>query len=71
LFPHLAGSALVQAPDLTTLVRVVLQGSRAVSTPSAPTAPAMPPFDWRLNDTQVAAVLTYIRNSWGNEAGPL
>jgi mono/diheme cytochrome c family protein len=71
LFPRLAGSALVQAPDPATLVRVVLQGSRAVSTPSAPTAPAMPPFEWRLNDTQVAAVLTYIRNSWGNAAAPL
>jgi mono/diheme cytochrome c family protein len=28
----------------------------------------MPAFNWRLNDTQVAAVLTYIRNSWGNAA---
>ena len=68
LFPRLAGSALVQSEDPTTLVRVVLQGTRAVSTSSAPTAPAMPAFDWRLNDTQVAAVLTYIRNSWGNAA---
>jgi mono/diheme cytochrome c family protein len=71
LFPRLAGSALVQSEDPTTLVRVVLQGTRAVSTSSAPTAPAMPAFDWRLNDTQVAAVLTYIRNSWGNAAAPV
>ena len=34
LFPRLAGSALVQSDDPTTLVRVVLQGTRAVSTPS-------------------------------------
>ena len=33
-----------------------------------PTAPAMPAFDWRLGDAQLAAVLTYIRNSWGNAA---
>jgi mono/diheme cytochrome c family protein len=71
LFPRLAGSALVQAPDPTTLIRVVLQGSRAVSTTAAPTAPAMPPFDWRLNDAQAAAVLTYIRNNWGNAAAAL
>jgi mono/diheme cytochrome c family protein len=71
LFPRLAGSALVQSDDPTTLLRVVLQGTRAVSTPSAPTAPAMPAFDWRLNDTQAAAVLTYIRNSWGNAAAPV
>ena len=71
LFPRLAGSAMVQSDDPTTLARVVLQGARAVSTPSRPTAPAMPAFDWRLNDAQVAAVLTYIRNSWGNAAAPV
>ena len=69
LFPRLAGSALVQSDDPTTLVRVVLQGTRAVSTRDKPTAPAMPAFDWRLSDAQTAAVLTYIRNSWGNAAG--
>jgi mono/diheme cytochrome c family protein len=69
LFPRLAGSALVQSDDPTTLVRVVLHGTRAVSTSGAPTAPAMPSFDWRLKDAQVAAVLTYIRNAWGNAAG--
>jgi mono/diheme cytochrome c family protein len=68
LFPRLAGSALVQSDDPTTLVRVVLQGTRAASTPSMPTAPAMPAFDWRFSDAQVATVLTYIRNSWGNAA---
>jgi mono/diheme cytochrome c family protein len=68
LFPRLAGSALVQSEDPTTLARIVLQGTRAVSTADKPTAPAMPAFDWRLSDAQVAAVLTYIRNSWGNAA---
>ena len=71
LFPRLAGSALVQSDDPTTLVRVVLRGTRAVSPAGAPTAPAMPAFDWRLEDAQVAAVLTYIRNNWGNAAGPV
>lgn len=71
LFPRLAGSALVQSDDPTTLVRVVLQGTRAASTKDRPTAPAMPAFDWRLNDAQAAAVLTYIRNSWGNAAAPV
>jgi mono/diheme cytochrome c family protein len=71
LFPRLAGSALVQSDDPTTLVRVVLHGTRAVSTAGAPTAPAMPAFDWRLEDAQVAAVVTYIRNNWGNAAGPV
>jgi mono/diheme cytochrome c family protein len=71
LFPRLSGSALVQSDDPTTLLRVVLQGSRAVSTSAKPTAPAMPAFDWRLNDDQAAALLTYVRNSWGNTASPI
>ena len=71
LFPRLAGSSSVQSDDATTLARVVLQGTRAVATSAAPTGPAMPAFDWRLNDAQVAAVLTYIRNSWGNAAAPV
>jgi mono/diheme cytochrome c family protein len=36
-----------------------------------PTAPAMPAFGWRVDDSQAAAVLTYIRNSWGNAAPPV
>jgi mono/diheme cytochrome c family protein len=71
LFPRLAGSGLVQSDDATTLIRIVLQGSRAVSTSSKPTAPAMPALDWRLNDAQVASVLTYIRSNWGNAAAPV
>jgi mono/diheme cytochrome c family protein len=71
LFPRLAGSASVRSDDGTTLIRVTLQGARAVATSDKPTGPAMPAFDWRLNDAQVASVLTYIRNSWGNAAAPV
>lgn len=31
----------------------------------------MPPFGDQLNDLQIAAISTYIRNNWGNEFGPL
>jgi mono/diheme cytochrome c family protein len=68
LFPRLAGSAIVQSHDPTTLGRIVLEGSRAAATTAAPTGPAMPAFDWRLDNEQIADVLTYIRNSWGNAA---
>jgi mono/diheme cytochrome c family protein len=68
LFPALNSSATVQQTDPTSLLHVVLRGARSVATPPAPTAPAMPPFAWVLNDDQVATVLTYIRNSWGNAA---
>jgi len=68
LFPPLAGNALVRQAGAQTLVRVVLAGSKAVATPAAPTGPGMPSFAWKLNDEQVANVLTYIRNNWGNRA---
>jgi mono/diheme cytochrome c family protein len=68
LFPRLAASPAVQSDDATTLIRTVLFGSQAAATPDAPTGPAMPSFGWRLGDAQVAAVITYIRNAWGNAA---
>jgi mono/diheme cytochrome c family protein len=68
LFPALNDSPLVQSAQPTSLIHVVLEGSRAVATDAAPTAPAMPPFSWKLSDREVADVLTYIRNVWGNHA---
>ena len=44
------------------------RGADAVATSAAPTAPAMPGFGWNLNDTEIADVLTYVRNTWGNAA---
>jgi mono/diheme cytochrome c family protein len=68
LFPTLASAPLVNGSDPASMIRVVLSGSRAGSTDAAPTAPAMPAFGWNLSDDNVAAVLTYVRNSWGNAA---
>jgi len=31
----------------------------------------MPPFRTILSDTEVAAVASFIRQSWGNRAGPV
>jgi mono/diheme cytochrome c family protein len=58
----------VQASDPTTAIRLVLRGGRSVATNAEPTAPGMPSFRWQLNDEQVAAVLTYIRNAWQTPA---
>jgi mono/diheme cytochrome c family protein len=68
LFPRLSGAPLVQQSQATSLIRLVLAGSRAVATDGAPTGPAMPSFASRLSDADVAAVVTYIRNVWGNAA---
>jgi mono/diheme cytochrome c family protein len=68
LFPPLAKSAEVQQKDPATLVHIVLVGAQTAATDQAPTAPSMPAYAWKLSDQQIAAVTTYIRNSWGNSA---
>jgi mono/diheme cytochrome c family protein len=68
LLPTLHGSPFVQQQKPDSLLRVVLDGTRAVSTELAPTGPAMPALGWKLSNDQVASVVTYIRNAWGNAA---
>jgi mono/diheme cytochrome c family protein len=68
LFPSLAESSMVRSEDPTTSIRIVLRGARSVGTSAQPTASGMPSYGWQLNDNEVAAVLTYIRNSWGGKA---
>jgi mono/diheme cytochrome c family protein len=68
LFPSLAGSSMARSSDPTTLIRMILRGGRSVATAAEPTAPGMPSFGWQLDDAQVAAVVTYIRNAWGSAA---
>lgn len=68
-FAPLAGSGKVNNEDATTVIRVILQGARAVPTRVHPTPFTMPAFHWKLTDEQVAAVATYVRSSWGNIGG--
>ena len=68
LMPALKGSPFVQQREPASLLRAVLGGTRAVATDFAPTGAAMPAMGWKLSDEQVAAVVSYIRNAWGNAA---
>jgi cytochrome c oxidase subunit II len=56
VFPALAGSELLTG-DPTGAIQVVVHGRGA-----------MPAFGGTLSNEQIAAVLSYERNSWGNEA---
>jgi mono/diheme cytochrome c family protein len=49
--------------NTTALARIVLHGKEGEM--------LMPPVGGSLPDEQVAAVLTYIRRSWGNQATPV
>lgn len=55
-FPALDGSLVVNGP-LAEQLNVVMNGRRA-----------MPPWKGVLSETEIAAVVTYTRNSWGNKA---
>jgi mono/diheme cytochrome c family protein len=68
LIPNLAESSSLGSREPTTMLRVVIRGAQSVATRDEPTGPAMPAFGWQLTDVQVAAVITYIRNSWGHAA---
>jgi mono/diheme cytochrome c family protein len=68
LIPDLGASTAVASREPTTLIRVVLRGAQTVATQAEPTGPAMPAFGWQLTNAQVAAVTTYVRNSWGHVA---
>ncbi|MBM0106968.1 c-type cytochrome [Steroidobacter sp. S1-65] len=62
LAPALAGSQWVNGSP-QALVRIVLNGKVDQL--------AMPGLGGSLDDATVAAILTYVRRSWGNEASPI
>jgi mono/diheme cytochrome c family protein len=70
MFPPLAGSDWVNAPGSERLIRIVVHGFQGPinvnGKPFASLAPMMPP-QGALPDKQIAAVLTYARNAFGNK----
>lgn len=67
-FPPLRGSAAIQAKNPGTVIHVVLAGASLTPPSSIPTGILMPAFERKLNDRQIADVVNYIRNTWGNRA---
>lgn len=68
-WPALAGNISVTAPYPGNVIHMVLEGGFAPATAGNPRPHGMPPFGQVLGDDDVAAVVTYVRNSWGNAAG--
>lgn len=63
-FPALNNNASVTAGDPAEVIKVVLNGRKAkVGT--------MPSWKDRYDNSQLAAVITYIRQSWSNKANPV
>ena len=67
-YPALSGNRAVTLTNPANLIQVVLHGGFAPSTSGNPQPYGMPPFVLQLNNSNIADVLTFIRNSWGNTA---
>lgn len=59
-FPALKGNSFVMG-DSNPVIRTILEGRKGK-------IGRMPAWQDRLNDQQIAAVATFIRNNWGNQA---
>lgn len=68
VFPPLRNASVIVADKPQTLIQAVLEGAKIPPTKAKPTGLQMPAFDRKLSNAQIADVLTYIRNSWGNHA---
>ena len=69
--PPLAGSAVVQGEDASSLINVILYGSDRPESIASPAWEAMPAYADRLDDGEIAALGNYLRASWGNRAPPV
>ena len=68
-YPPLAGNADVTAPDTANLILTVLNGrSGPIQVNGKTFSGAMPAWKDQLSDGDLAAVLTYIRSAWTNNA---
>jgi mono/diheme cytochrome c family protein len=70
-FPPLAGNPSIQMQSAVNPIRMVLNGGYPPGTAQNPMPYGMPPFAQNLSDDDVAAVVTYIRSSWGNRGAAI
>lgn len=64
--PALRGNLVVAKGPDNNVLHLILAGGYSAKTQTHPQGFAMPAFGWKLDDTEVAALATYIRNDWGN-----
>ncbi|HYW58581.1 MAG TPA: c-type cytochrome [Polaromonas sp.] len=71
MYPALAGNRAVLLDSPNNLVQIIRRGGFYPSTPGNPRPFGMPPFKQVLSNEEIAALTTYIRQSWGNAAPAL
>lgn len=68
VYPRLAGNRAVTLDAPHNAVQAILSGGFAPATVGHPRPYGMPPYRTLLTDNDVAAVATFVRQSWGNQA---
>jgi mono/diheme cytochrome c family protein len=68
IYPPLPGNANLQSANPASAIKIVLDGAETITTARAPNTGSMPSYASELSDQDVADVVTYIRNAWGNAA---
>jgi len=69
--PALVGNPVVLDHDPSSLINLMLNGSIPLVAEGTPDAYRMPQFRQQLSDQEIADVITFIRNGWGNRATAL
>jgi len=71
VFPPLAGSEWVTGKE-PALIQILLHGvAGSIEVGGVTYNSAMPAFGDKFDDAEMAALLSYIRGEWGNQAGPV
>jgi mono/diheme cytochrome c family protein len=70
-YPPLAGNRAVTLAKPNNLLLMIRHGGFAPSTAGNPRPFGMPPYGQMLDDQEIAALATFIRQSWGNAASPV
>jgi mono/diheme cytochrome c family protein len=71
MYPSLANNRAVTMRSPLNTIRMVLSGGYAPVTEANQRPFGMPPFAQSLTDAEIADVVNYVRNSWGNRAAPV
>ena len=69
IYPALAGNRVVTMGNSSNLLRVILRGGFAPATAEKPRPFGMPPFASEFSERELAAIASFLRSSWGHEAG--
>jgi alcohol dehydrogenase (quinone), cytochrome c subunit len=71
ILPMLAGNPTVLDKNPVSLINIVLNGSSRIVVEGTPDIYRMTPFREVLTDSELAAVVTFIRSAWGNSTGAI